>query len=71
MKTWIKHFLGLHKWLPILVLPENKVSNGNFACRDCPRMSYIGPFGDGMEDYPVSVEEWNKHLAWTVPPQNA
>ena len=53
----IKHFLRLHKWLPI------KNHNGNYICRDCLRMSYIGPYGDGLEDYPVSQDEYNKYRA--------
>jgi hypothetical protein len=54
--NWVRHFLGRHKWLPV------KGHNGNYVCRDCPRMSYDGPYGDGLEDYPVTQDTWAEYL---------
>jgi hypothetical protein len=55
--NWIKHFLGLHQWLSVKEHP------GNYVCRDCPRMSYDGPFGEGLEDYRVSEKDWYEYLS--------
>lgn len=48
-----------HQWLSI------KRHNGNYVCRDCPRMRYDGPFGDGLEDYRVGMVEWRKYFDLT------
>lgn len=54
MIQWIKHFLFLHQWL--------RYDNGNLICQDCPRMSYDGPYGDGLEDYRITEDEWKLRL---------
>jgi hypothetical protein len=47
--NWIKHLI-LHTWL--------RIDSANYVCQECPRLSYLGPYGDGMEDYRVSPSEW-------------
>lgn len=54
---WVKHSLGMHSWL--------KYSNGNYICRDCPRMSYDGPYNEGLDDYRIGVEEWRERIEQT------
>jgi hypothetical protein len=53
-QSTLKHFLFFHKWL--------RYDHGNLICRDCPRMSYEGPYNDGLEDYAIPEETWKKRL---------